>query len=78
MRKPIMKTRIYPLLLVLSLLGMSSLYTACSSPDELVPLPKEDANTSQVYKMPDPVLLNDVETAAVDEILKEYNEQVTP
>ncbi len=73
-----MRTRIYPLFLLLNLLAMGSLYTACSSPDELVPLPKEDSSTSQVYKMPDPVLLNDVETAIVNEILKDYNEQVTP
>ena len=74
-----MKTMIntYKSVFVVGLFVLFGLVVACSSPDELIPFPKEDTNTNQVYKMPDPVLLNDVETAVVDEIQKEYKEHVS-
>ena len=71
-----MKKIIYNGTLILSLLCSSALYSACSSPDELVPFPEEESSTSQVYKMPDPVILNDSETAIVNDIQKEYIENV--
>lgn len=70
-----MNTRlIYRYTLIALLLLASCAYFACEDIDEVPP--KEERGSSETYKVADPVVLNADETAVIDAIKLEYNENV--
>lgn len=68
------KKMIYGVLIVCLLLT-NCMYSACEDIDEVPP--RETVVSSEIYKIPDPVILNTNEIAVIDAIKQEYNEHVS-
>lgn len=62
-------------MLIVCLILVNCAYFACEDIDEVPP--KEERGSSEIYKVADPVVLNANETAIIDAIKQEYNENVT-
>lgn len=71
-----MNTRlIFRYAMVTCLLFANCVYFACEDIDEVPPI--KDRESSEMYKVADPVVLNADEIAIIDAIKQEYNENVT-
>lgn len=71
-----MKKNIYRwILMAFSVLLAGGIYSACEDADEIPPR-TDTSQSSKEYKMPETVVLNDIETAEYNAIKKEYETNV--